>query len=133
MAVTIGPASRQEHTAALEFLFGSVENYYKSPELKHVKDRAQECQDLIDGVTEFYNDTYRATPWYRLYTKITIGVGRYLVFKVLCRNLGHMKVCYENQRGLPAKVMIHRLDGEFRAILEPYQDIINTVRERYVK
>lgn len=133
MAVTIGPASRQEHTAAIEFLFGSVEAYRKSPQLKHVVDRAQECQDLIDGVKQFYNDTYRATPWYKLYTKITIGLGRYLVFKVLCGNLAHMKICYENQRGLPAKVMIHRLDAEFNQVIEPYKDIINTVRERIAK
>lgn len=133
MAITIAPVSKEDHKAAIEFLFGSVENYRNSKELKHVIDRAQECADLRNGIERFYNDQYKKTSWLRLFTKLHIRFGSKIVIRVLCGSLRHMELCYLAQRGLPAKVIINKLDREFDEIIEPYSKIIEAVRENYLK
>lgn len=133
MAITIAPVSKEDHKAAIEFLFGSIENYRNSKELKHVIDRAQECADLRKGIDRFYSDQYSKISWFRLFTKLHIKFGGKIVIRVLCGNLRHMELCYLAQRGLPAKVIINKLDREFDEIIAPYSKIIEAVRENYLK
>ena len=132
MAVYIGPVSKQAHEAAIEFLFGSVENYRNSPELKHVISRAQECEDLINGIERFYDEAYKKVSWFFPYRKLQIHFSRQIVGRVLCGNLRHMKVCYLAQRGLPAKVIIRHIDTQFDEVIAPYKKLIEAVREKYL-
>lgn len=128
--IEVGPANRQTHEAALIFLFGSLENYRNSPQLKHVIARAEECGKLADGVEALYKETTQRVSWFKIYTKLYFILGSRLVKLGLIKQLRQLQVRYANQRGLPAKVIINAIDNDFNKLIGQYPEVINHVRER---
>lgn len=129
--VEIGVVSKKDHTAALEFIFGSIENYRNSPQLKHVIARAEECEKLANGIETFYTNILNNVSWFRIYTKIYTIVGRRLVRTALVKQLQHLKNRYLNQRGLPTNFYIRVIDTEFDKLVALYPDLINHVRNNF--
>ena len=128
--IEVGPVNRQTHEAALIFLFGSLENYRNSPQLKHVIARAEECEKLADGIEALYKEMTKKISWFKIYSKLYFIIGSRLVKLGLVKELRRLQICYANQRALPANAIIKGIDEEFNKVMVQHRDIIGLVKER---
>lgn len=122
--IEVGVASKEDHQAVLEALWGSYENMVNSPAYIDIQNRIEYLSTLIKDCKEISDEEIKNIPRWNLWKLLYSKISRKFVPYVVERPANRLIQRYLDNRKFPINLTVSYTNQEMNKFLMGIKDIV---------